>query len=171
MKKFQSGFTMMEMLVTMTLIVMIMLVATSVFLITMVGNNKNAAVQVVKQEGEYALGQIEFLIRNAIEITSVCEADMTEIEIRSVDNGVTRIFKELDESDSHQKIASNSGVYLTSSDVEITTGPEFDCSETSSLGSKYVEVKFTLRKGTPGVDQARDIIEEDFATGVNLRSF
>jgi len=171
-----SGFTLIEMLVVISLVVMLMLVATSLFLTTLIGNTKTAISQNIKEEGEYALSQIEFLLRNAVALEEnslgqTCTSGMSEIAFKSIDNGITTLLLEEDPNDNHLKIASNSGIYLTSGGVDITEGPTFDCTQTTDLNQTHVKVSFTLRSGDPGVDDPRDIVQETFSTGVNLRSF
>lgn len=172
----QLGFTMIEMLVVISLVVMLLLVSTSIFLTSLIGNTKTVITQDLKEEGEYAIGTIEFLLRNAVALEEnslgqTCTGGMTEITFKSIDNGVTTLFLEEDPADNIQKIASNSGVYLTSAGVNVIAGPTFDCNQTSDLNRTFVKISFTLRKGDPGVDDARNIVEETFSTGVNLRSF
>ncbi len=171
----QAGFTMVELLIVVTLSVMLMLGATALFMTFLIGNTRTNADQTVKAEGEYALSQIEFLLRNSVELISnsygqECEASMQEIAFLSYDGGVTYLFGEEDE-DGFTKIASNSGVYLTSSDVDITSGPIFNCEASDDGLIQYVDINFTLRKGTPGVNQANEIVEQTFSTGVNVRSY
>lgn len=172
----QTGFTMVEMLVVISLVVMLLLVATSIFLTSLIGNTKTVVNQDLKEEGEYAIGQMEFLLRNAIAVETnsqgqTCANGMDEITFKSIDNGTTTFFLETDPNDSVDKIASNSGVYLTSGGVNVISGPTFDCSQTSDFNRTYVKISFTLRKGDPGVDNPRDITQETFSTSVNLRSF
>lgn len=175
-KSLAAGFTLIEMLVVISLVVMLVLVATGVFLTSLISNTKTVISQTIKEEGDYAISQIEFLLRNAIKLEEnslsvTCGPAMDEIVFRSVDNGLTTLFLEEDPSDNHQKIASNSGVYLTSSNVDIIAGPTFDCSQTPDLGRTHINISFTLRKGEEGVDDPRDIIQETFSTAINLRSY
>lgn len=172
----QAGFTLVELLVVVSLSIMLMLSATALFLTFLVGNTKTNSTQLVKNEGQQAISQIEFLLRNAVELEEnnsgyFCNTDMSEIAFKSIDGGITRIFVEEDPSDGKSKIASNSGVYLTSGAVEITAGPTFDCVEDLDRASQYITVSFTLRRGTPSLDSASEIVEETFTTGANLRSF
>lgn len=173
----QAGFTLIEVLIVVSLSVLLMLTASSLFMTFLIGNTKTTTTQLVKAEGEYALNQMEFLLRNAIELMpnsndEICEPNMDEITLKSFDNGITTLMRETDPSDSNLvKIASNSGVYLTSGAVELTSGPVFNCSETPDGLSQYVTITFQLRKGTPGIDQPRDIVVQDFLTSVNLRSY
>jgi Tfp pilus assembly protein FimT len=170
------AFTIVEMLVVISLTVLLMLTATSLFLAMIIGNTKGTVTQKVKSEGEYALSQIEFLLRNAVSLqpnlsAQTCATGMDSISLKSIDNGVTTLAKETDPEDGFEKIASNAGIYLTSGATEITAGPTFDCRQSDDGSKTYVTVSFTLRKGTPGVDKPRDIVEQPFSTGVSLRTY
>lgn len=174
-----NGFTLVEMMVVVSLTVILMLTATSLFLMTLVGNAKTAAYQQLKEEGEYSIAQIEFLLRNAVSLENnqidpvtpqICETNMEAIGIKSIDNGITILGKAEDaDDDDTLKIASNSA-FLSSSSVTLVNGPIFDCQLSDDGTSAYVKVTFTLRKGEPGIDEARDIVTQTFTTGVNIRS-
>lgn len=166
----QSGFTIIELLVVISLTVMLMLAATGLFFATLLSSSKTQTGQRVKNEGEYALSQIEFLLRNAIEIQD-CQAN--SITFLSYDSGITTLTQEDDPSDAttHQKIASNSALYLTSSVVTIPDElPLTFLCQTAPDSSTYITVSFGLRAGEPGVDAPRDIETETFTTSVAVRS-
>lgn len=172
----QAGFTLVELLVIVTLSVMLMLSSSALFLTFLLGSTKVSRAQIVKNEGEHAMAQMEFLLRNAVQIVDngggqICETGMDAIAFESIDSGVTTLFSEEDPSDSNTKIASNSGFYLTSGDVELVDGPTFDCSESDDKLAQYIGIRFTLRKGTPSLDEERDIVEQEFISGVGIRSF
>lgn len=178
--KYQAGFTFIELLVVVSLSVIIMLSVTTVFMMFLVGSSKTTSSQSVSAEGNAALQRITFLIRNAVRLLpngagQICEADMEGISIQSLDGKPTIFFVENDSEDSKDKIASNSGNYLISGDVDLienTDGqPLFSCQSSADGRRRYVTVTFTLRKGTPGVDEARDIVEQRFQSGVLLRNF
>jgi prepilin-type N-terminal cleavage/methylation domain-containing protein len=167
------GFTLIELLIVISTVVILMLTASVLFMTFLISNSKINSAQLVKQEGRYSLQQMEFLLRNAIELLpnsldQECEAHMSEIKFRSIDGGVTSLGIEND--DGIDKIASNSGVYLTSNAVEVTEGPTFNCIQDSDQSHPHINITFTLRKGTPGLDQARDIVEETFTASTILRS-
>lgn len=172
----QAGFTLIELLIVVTLSVMLMLSASSLFMTFLLGNTKVARMQLIKHEGEYAMSQIEFLLRNAVQLVAndeglICENNMASIAFVSLDSGETTLNKTVDPIDSMSKIASNSAKFLTSGDVEITNGPIFDCVESDDKLTQYIGIRFTLRKGTPTLDETRDILEQEFISGVGLRSF
>ena len=169
----RSGFTLIELLIVVSITVILMLTASVLFMTFLISSSKINSAQLVKQEGRYALQQMEFLLRNALELLpneldQECEADMSEIKFLSIDGGITSLG--IEEVDGTNKIASNSGIYLTSNAVEVTNGPIFDCTQDSDQSHPHINITFTLRKGTPGLDQTRDIVEETFTTSTTLRS-
>jgi prepilin-type N-terminal cleavage/methylation domain-containing protein len=150
----QAGFTLIELLVVVSLSVMLLLASSGLFLTFLLGNTKVARSQLVKNEGEYALSQMEFLLRNAVQLVDngsgqVCETGMDAITFESLDSGVTTLTAEEDPIDNNVKIASNSGIYLTSGDITLVECPIFDCSESEDKLAQYIGIRFTLRKGTP----------------------
>lgn len=186
--KFSQGFTLIELLIVVSLSVIIMLAASSLFMTLLIGNTKTSTTKLIKDEGDYALSQMEFLIRNATNLESItddlntsngctttvgapvvrtCDATMCALGLESYDGGTT-ILGRVDDN-GVAKIASNSG-YLTSDAVTLISGPVFSCSESPDGVSRYIGITFTLRKGTPGVDQPRDIVQQVFSTGVQIRN-
>lgn len=164
-----EGFTLIELLVVTTLSIMLMLGATAIFLTFLVSNTKTSGSQLIKNEGKYAQNQIEFLIRNAVTViindfNQVCDTNMSQIRLKAADNGLTLLFSE------NSKIASNSGTYLTSSSVDLIEGPIFNCSKSDDGVSYHVGYTFTLRKGTPGLDEATEIQTETFSGAAQIRS-
>ncbi len=177
----QRGFTLVELLVVISLTVVIMLSVTSMFLIFLVGNAKNSSVQVVKSEGEYTLNQMSFMLRNAVRLEdngtgTACAAQMNTLKLKSIDANSTIFSITPDPSDpNNNRIASNSAQFLTSPTVTVIPNadgqPLFSCQQSADGSRKYVTITFTLRKGTVGVDETRDIVEQRFQSGVALRNF
>lgn len=171
-----AGFTMIELLVITSLSVILMLATSTLFISFLMGRTKVSAIKQVKDEGQYALNRMEFLIRNAIEVLpnneypTGCELDMESFSIRSLDGGITTFFSETDASDDRPKIASNSGVYLTSGSVQLVDGPRFDCTEPSDSTLQHVVIRFTLQRGATEIEQ-QSFARSDFQTSVSIRSF
>lgn len=169
----KSGFTLIELLIVVGVSVILMLAASALFMTFLISNTKVNNSQLVKEEGQFALKQMEFLLRNAIEILpnsygQECTNGMSEISFKSLDGGITTL--NIEDDGGADKIASNSGVYLTSDAVELTAGITFNCSQEDDQSHPHVELEFTLRKGTPGLDKEREIAEETFRTSTTLRS-
>lgn len=120
------------------------------------------------------MGQIEFLLRNAIALNA-CTGTSNELTFESLDGGTTTLRAILDQADTKYKIASQSANnrFLTSGALDLvgdSQGMQFTCIQSGDGTSSYVTVSFTLQKGSPGIDQARDIVQESFSAGINLRS-
>ncbi|MBU0576470.1 type II secretion system GspH family protein [Patescibacteria group bacterium] len=169
----QSGFTLIELIIAVSLTVMLLLTASALFMTFLISGAKVNSTQLVKQEGQHALIQMEFLLRNAIELLpnsfgDECIADMTEIKFRSIDGGETTLA--IEDDGGVDKIASNSGVYLTSGAVKIVNGINFTCTQNSDESHPHISISFTLRKGTPGLDPTRDIVQETFTASATVRS-
>ncbi len=172
----QNGFSLIELIVAVSLSVMLLLTASAMFMVFLVSSNQANNARLVRSEGQYALSQMEFLLRNAVELmpldpanpdTTTCEPNMNSIKFTSIDGGETILLKEDD--DGHEKIASNSGIYLTSSAVELVEGPTFSCSRQSFATRPHINISFTLKKSGPGVLQNREIIQE-FTTSTTIRT-
>ena len=185
----QKGFTLIELLVVVSLTTLLMVTAASVFVTFMIGNEKTVSTQALKSEGNYALGQMEFLLRNSLRLIPntdgyTCGLGMDKIAFESWDGGKTELMVENDTNDDDiVKIASNSGIYLTSGETALVVSGSltnndqdpvgklrFDCVESPDSTSKYVTISFSLRKGEVDIDQDRDITQQDFTTGVSLRN-
>jgi len=157
----QDGFSLIEMLVVVTLLVMMSLTAVSLFLNTLTGSNKTSINLTVKQQGEYAMSQMVAMIRNAVRIESCSAGSLTVLN----QDGLTSTF-----TLSGTQIASNSGVYLTGSDVYVSAGPTFTCTDNNGLFT-FANIAFSLKKGDPQTDKPVDIVEQSFTTGVGVREY
>ncbi len=162
----KNGFTLIELLITTALAVLLLLAISSMFMTFLIGNSKTNTKKTVKEEGYYALSQIEFLIRNSQyidESSTPCAAGMTSLTIISADGGSTTFASVIDNSDNNnEKIASNSA-FLTSGNVTISTPPIFDC--TGSVGNRQIGISFGLEKITPD-----GTVNEQFNSIVSLRN-
>ena len=160
----KNGFTLIELLITTSLTVLLLLAISSLFMTFLIGNSKTNTKKTVKEEGFYALSQMEFLIRNSQYIDGPCMPEMTSIVIVSKDGGSTTLTALPDADDDNKiKIASNSA-FLTSGAVTLDLeNSRFDCS--GSVGNRQVGIRFGLEKTTPD-----GIVSEQFNSIVSLRN-
>lgn len=180
-KKYTLGFTFIELMLVVVLTSFLVLSATSLLLATVLNNGRANSAITIKNNGDYALGQMELLIRNSIDILpnsfgQVCQTGMSEIRLLSLDEGITTYRAE--QNDGVWKIASNSGIFLTSDAVTLVANASkgsnylnFDCYQTADQLNRSVEVSFTLHKGTEGVSPDTEVIDETFQTTTTIRSF
>ena len=160
---FQStaGFSLIEMLVVVTLLIIIALIGTNLFLGTLTSSNKAAIGLSLKQQGDYAMSSMVSMIRSAVRIESCSASSLT---IRNPD-GLTTQF-----TLANSKIASNSGNYLTGDDVAVTSGPTFTCTLENEVYT-FANISFTLKKGDIAVDKPIVVVQQSFTGGVGVRKY
>lgn len=161
-KKTQEGFTLIELLVVTSLLVFLLISISALFMTFLLSGTKLNTRNLVKAEGRHALNQMEFMLRNALELTTntggqVCQPGMDRISLLSSDGFETEFRAQ------GGKIASNSA-NLTSETVQLVNGPTFDC-ETGATGEGYVRISFELSKTVPDA-----VVTERFSTIVSLRN-
>lgn len=158
----KAGFTLLEVLVSITIAASVGILIAQVFFTTTKSNTKTELLKDVKQNGEYAVAIMERMIRNALRVESTCSktgSTLRSIEIANRDGNTTTFGCVLDTGIT--RIASTSGTgrteYLTSSNLTIggtsCTDPDnslsFVCTSYSDQPSK-VTVSFSLSQtGTP----------------------
>ncbi|MBD3279697.1 MAG: hypothetical protein GF390_03230 [Candidatus Pacebacteria bacterium] len=160
-----NGFTLIEILVVSSLAIILMLAASALFMTFMISNTKINIDQKIKNEGNYALRQIEYLLRNSQEITSTCPGTQNDISFTDLDGQTTTI-----KADSG-KIASESSstVYLTSDYSVLVDDPQFAC-YLGTNDTQYIEVSFSLKNRGGGSESSSDTSVQDFNTGITVRN-
>lgn len=171
---FQGGYTLVELVVVIGIVVVLLITATSLFYTTLIGGNKTNSAEAVKQAGQYALNQMSYLVYNARKITTnnqaqTCASSMVSLGVQNQDLATTVLASQT--VSGKIRIASNSGVYLTPGNMTISSGPTFDCTSPGNGSPSTVTISFTLQKGVVGTDKARDIVSIPFTTKVTLRNY
>lgn len=175
-KQLNPGFSLVELLVVVTLTVMIISAASSVLVSALLNGGKVNTTKTIKQNGDYALGQMTTLLRNAYKLLpndagDTCEAGMSQIRFQSFDEGITTFGRTVISS-TDARIASGSGnVYLTSDAVYLTNTLTFDCSKSADGSITNVGISFTLTKGNSTADRITDYGTQSFDGNVTIRSF
>ncbi len=164
----QHGFTLIELMIVTSLMVILILTVSSMFMTFLISNARTNTKNTLKVEGSYALSQMEYLLRNSFEITEnasaqICQIGMDSIAFESIHGGITELALDTAEA----KIASNSA-FLTSSAVA-ASGLVFDCHENAD-GSRYVDITFQLDKTAPTINETNTPSTEQFKATVVLRN-
>lgn len=116
----KRGTSVIELTVVIGLISLLALAISAIMLTTTLSSNRLRRLTQIKQAGDFALTQIQSLIRNSRDIIA-CDPDADIITIINPDGGATDITLELDtETSTSYRIASNSGVYLTPNQLNVT---------------------------------------------------
>ena len=171
----QKGFTLIELLVVTAIILVIIGAVSNSFFSSLRGSTKTTLLNEAKQNGDYALSIMERMIRNAVDVTSVCGGvSQNTLTITNLDGGLTTFACP---SAPEVRIASSSATqtgYLTSNKVMVLeSNCEFSCSQSSSMSSKIVKIKFTIQQltTTPGITpRPEDQTSINFETSVVVRN-
>lgn len=170
--KSQRGFTLIELMIVTALMVILSLTVSAMFMTFLITNARTNTKNTLKVEGSYALSQMEFLLRNSYQLvqnsdSQVCQSSMDRIRLESIDGGQTEFY--LETSEDPPRIASNSGVYLTS-DAVMVENLQFSCTESYS-GVRSVTIDFDLTKIVPSVtNNTNEESREHFSSVVSLRN-
>lgn len=164
----KTGFTLIEMLIVVGVLGIIAIIGTGTFFTLLKSSAKTKVLAEVKQNGSYALGVMERMIRNARSIvinsdTQICETGMLKIKIENPDGAETEFACEAD------KISSNSA--SLTSDKVVPSGCSFDC-EAGEAGVKPDKVTIDFSLSQAGTDvRVEEEAMLDFHTTVILRNY
>lgn len=166
----KKGFTLVEILVSLSILAIIVVMGTNMFLTTLKGVKKTKALTEVKQNGNYALSAMERTIRNAQSIEKnsddeTCASEMAKINIKNLDNNLIEFACD------GSKISSNSAA-LTSNDVKVVAGScFFDCqSGEAGVSPATITIRFSLSQAGEDVRPEEEALV-DFQTKVTLRNY
>lgn len=176
-----KGFTLLEILISISIAASVGILLAQVFFTTARTNTKTELLKDVKQNGEYAVGIMERMIRSALRVQSTCTAagsTLSSIQIVNP-NGDTTTFGCLVDG-TVTRIASTSSTavteYLTSSNVtiggascsDLENSLSFVCTSYPDQASR-VTVNFSLSEiGTP--PDKRDQASVEFQTSTAPRN-
>lgn len=158
------GFSLIELIVVIGLISLLTLAISSLMLTSVMTSSRIRTTTKVKQAGNYALGQIQGMIRNT-KILTACDSTAHSLEIVGSDGGTTTIFSTLD-TGGVTRIASGSAVYLTPETIDVSNFV-LTC-EPSDTEPKLVKVAFDLQDNSSSTTSRSPILH--FETSVSLRN-
>lgn len=168
-----QGFSLIEMLIVVTLTVMIIVSASSVLLSSMLSGGQVNTTKSIKQNGDYAIAQMTTSLRNAIKLLpndagETCDVGMNQLRFTSLDDGVTTYGRAV-VTPTDARIASNSA-HLTSDAVFLADTLQFDCVQSADGAVTNISIYFTLTRGNSG-NRITEVGSQDFNTTVTIRSF
>ena len=173
----KKGFTLIEMLVSAGIMALLSVVITQIFVATTRNSTKTEVLTDLRQNGTFALGIMERMIRSAKNISSTCDGSAdTAITITNQDNLETTFSCTMDVDLSIPRIASVSSEfgteYLTSKNYVLGTDctsiiPPFTC--TSGTNYPSVAISFQLQQKSDSASQYEKA-SETFETRVTLRN-
>ncbi|MFZ2199912.1 MAG: type II secretion system protein [Microgenomates group bacterium] len=161
----KQAFTLIELIIVIGLIAMLMLAISSALLMTIVSSNRIRTTTKTKQAGNFALDQIQGLIRNSKDLT-ICNS--TTVTVVNQDGASTGIVLD------NARILSGVSTYLTPSGTTASANVLFTClpGDTPPLSNSpktnLIKVSFDLK------DESNARVTENptlhFETSINLRN-
>lgn len=161
--KNEHGYTLIELVVVAAILGIIGIVSVSLFLSTLSGGGKSSGTNEVRANGDYAITQMERMIRNAVRINGTCTDNMSSLSILNAD-GKTTTFSLL-----NGRIASNSG-YITAQSSQVSGSLDFDCFQPVDGSPGLVKITFLLNKANALTNRFENV-EVEFSTSVQLRTY
>lgn len=156
-----SGYTLMELVITIGLIGFIMTTATTLLFAILRSESKASALAVIKQNGDHAIGFIEREARFAR--SAICTAGPT-LEIVDIDGVMTAI--SIDAATDRLQY-SVGPTFLTSDGLVVSN---FTCNVIDNgVQPDIVEASFVMAVGAGG--KTSELVQESFETRVSLRSY
>ena len=165
MKK--RGFSLIELLIVIAIISVVGTIATRSMSRTFFMGGKSTAINKIRENGDFAITEIERTIRSADRIVpgDPCFSGSNSINLETLGNpGIPTNF--LGVSDG---AITKSGTAITSDGVVLAGNINFECTPASTLNPASVRVSFTLRSQNNNRVATR--FEETFQTTVQLRNY
>ncbi|MEX0896397.1 MAG: type II secretion system protein [Patescibacteria group bacterium] len=150
----KKGFTLIELLVVTGISAILLLTITSLFATFLMSNVRTQARRQLQSEGNGAIRQIEFLVRNASTVTCA-DTEMTITTMQGDTIDVTNTSNRL-------QVGGN---YITSDEVTISS-LDFECTGTSPL---IVEVNFQAQITAQNL-QDDNQLKQDFSSRTLVRN-
>lgn len=113
----KKGTSLIELVIIIGLISLLALAMSAIMLTTITSSNRIRRLTQIKQAGDYTLNQIQTLIRNSLNIES-CDPDNNTLSTLNPDGNISNIF--LEDYNDTTRVASNSGIYMTPSNLVVT---------------------------------------------------
>lgn len=174
----EAGFTLLELIVSVTIVALVAVVLSQVFLVTLRTNAKTEISKDMKQNGDLALESMVRMIQSAKKVTSTCDSAGTvsqSLTIINDDEGQTTYECSLDGTATRLASTSASGIeYLTSSNVTMggtlcsASSLSFTCSGGAGVPSS-VTISFDLSQSGMS-DTAFEQTSESFQTTATMRN-
>lgn len=160
----KSGFSLIELIIAIGLIAMLMLAISSSMLMSIISSNRIRNATKTKQAGNYALDQIQSIIRNAKDI-QVCNS--TTVTVVNQDGTTSTI------TFSNNRLTTNPGVYITPENITVSVTTLFECLPSvttidSVEKSNLIKVSYTMYDTVNPSGKENPVI--GFDTSINLRN-
>lgn len=175
----QAGFSLIELITVVSITAIVSLVSVSVLINSQLRNTKASTISKVREEGEFAVREMSYLLRNARYILpnqfgQTCSENMGAIRVALGDGNIIELY-----TDASSRIASNSGSlittppasYITTTSVKMKDALSFSCRQEPYQGGALIDFSFTLASGDEDVVSQDSFYEQQFSSRVYVRSY
>jgi len=167
-KNHKTGFTLIEIMIYITLVAGILITATSFGWNVINSRTKTFVIQEVEQNGRFIMNRITQMSRQATDINNPSTGNSdSRLELSMRDAGLDPIVFSLNSNDIEMNQAGGSFTTLNSSNVEVI-GLTFDNISTVDGKSKNIQITLTLQHINPDSRQEWQY-SNDFITSIELR--
>lgn len=159
MQNNKYAFTLLEIVVVITIMGVIGLVSTTLFFRNIRSTNRSDSTSEASQNAQVVLQVVDRFVRNARKVTSTCPTTSSSISLLASDD------LEVTFSLTNNRVASN-GAFLTSPSVTVEN-LQFVCERTDGIADN-ITVSFDITSNTTAGDA---LTTESFVQTTNLRNF
>lgn len=161
------GFTLIELLVAVALTGIVMIGVTELLAATVTGTWKSMALQIVKENGQFALGTMERTVRRAKNVT-ICSSNLLVVDVYELGTLATYTFWRFGSLLLRSDTWGLTNVPVVGTDVSVDS---FSCVLTPATadGPAVVKLQLDLSKTVTGTDVSAS--SRRFETTVSLRTY
>ncbi len=161
----RSGFTLLELLAVVGILSFILIAVTQLLASTLAGSGKSNSLQIVKQNGQFALSTMARLVRLAKSV-SVCSS--SDLQFAVFESGADVSYR-FDLSGTRlRKTRAGQASWVTENNIQVNS---FTCSLTSGAAGTPAVVDLRLTISKPGLSVENLVVNTDFNTTVSLRTY
>jgi len=168
-KNWENGFSLIEMIVVISILGVVMVIASSFLLVSLMASSKAEITKEVRQSGNQALSVIEGMILNSLDVgCTIGTTGGSGIWVKGIDNNLSTVV--FDETyHTIASISANKTYSLTSTNVSVTNG-SFTCGIKNPGQPTKIGVSFSV--GIGGVSsRPSEKAALDFQTEVVTRNY
>jgi len=157
----RKGFTLLELLAVVGILSFILMGVTQLLGSTLAGSGKSNSLQIVKQNGQFAISTMERTVRRAKTLTACSDGTLIVI-VPETTGDVTYAF-----ALSGNRLQRND-INLTDTDIQVT---DFSCSPTPATAGNPAVVDISLTIEKSGLPVENSVVSTTFNTSVSLRTY